>query len=87
MNKLSQSALARALGLAKSRVTALKIQGMPVHSVEAAQAWRKADPEKVTNFAESGLFLENPQITLNGNKLIYSKRRTAGDIWLLSLNR
>ncbi len=52
-----------------------------------AQAWRKADPEKVTNFPESGLFLEDPQISGNGNELIYSKRRTAGDIWLLSLNK
>lgn len=52
-----------------------------------AQAWRKADPEKVTDFPESGLFLENPQISGNGRKLIYSKRRTAGDIWLLALNK
>lgn len=52
-----------------------------------AQAWRKADPEKATNFAESGLFLEDPHISSNGNKLMYSKRRTAGDIWLLSLNK
>lgn len=52
-----------------------------------AQAWRKADPEKVTNFAESGLFLEDPHISSKGDQLIYSRRRTAGDIWLLSLNR
>ncbi|MFN2502420.1 MAG: protein kinase [Pyrinomonadaceae bacterium] len=52
-----------------------------------AQAWSKADPEKVTNFAESGLFLEDPHISSDGRKLIYSRRRTAGDIWLLSLNK
>ena len=38
----SQAAIARALGLAKSRITAMKKQGMPVHSVGAAQAWREA---------------------------------------------
>jgi len=52
-----------------------------------AQAWRKYEPEKVTNFPESGLFLEDPQIADGGRKLMYSRRRTAGDIWLLSLNR
>ena len=52
-----------------------------------AQAWRKANPEKVTNFPESGLFLEDPQISSSGNKLLYSRRRTAGDIWLLTLNK
>lgn len=36
----SQAAIARALGLAKSRITAMKKEGMPVHSIEAAQAWR-----------------------------------------------
>lgn len=37
----SQAAIARALGLAKSRITAMKKQGMPVHSLEAAQEWRR----------------------------------------------
>ena len=41
-NEPSQAAIARALGLAKSRITAMKKQGMPVHSVGAAQAWREA---------------------------------------------
>ena len=52
-----------------------------------AQAWRKAEPEKVTNFAESGLFLEDPDVSSNGRQLVCSRRRTAGDIWLLSLNK
>ena len=52
-----------------------------------AQAWRKANPEKVTNFPESGLFLEDPGISNSGDKLLYSRRRTAGDIWLLTLNK
>jgi len=37
---LSQAAIARALGLSGASITKLKKQGMPVHSVEAAQAWR-----------------------------------------------
>lgn len=38
----TQTALASALGLARSRITALKKDGMPVDSIEAALAWRKA---------------------------------------------
>lgn len=37
----SQAALGRALGLSKAAITKLKRQGMPVDSVEAAQAWRE----------------------------------------------
>lgn len=40
VNGLSQAAIARALGLSGAAITKLKKQGMPVHSVEAAQAWR-----------------------------------------------
>ena len=39
---LSQAALGRALGLSPAAITKLKGQGMPVDSVEAAQAWREA---------------------------------------------
>ena len=39
---LSQAAIGRALGLSPAAMTKLKKQGMPVHSVEAAQAWRRA---------------------------------------------
>lgn len=42
VNGLSQAALGRALNLSPPAVTKLKQQGMPVHSVEAAQAWREA---------------------------------------------
>ena len=41
-DELSQTDLAKALGLAKSRITAMKREGMPTHSIEAAHAWRKA---------------------------------------------
>ena len=37
----TQAAIACALGIAKSRVTALKLQGMPVSSVAEAIAWRE----------------------------------------------
>ena len=37
----SQNDIARAIGCAKSRVSVLKAQGMPVHSIEAAIAWRR----------------------------------------------
>jgi len=52
-----------------------------------AQDWRKAEPEKVTNFAESGLFLEDPQISRDGLKLLYSHGRITGDIWIMSLGK
>lgn len=39
---LSQAAIGRALGLSPAAMTKLKRQGMPVDSVEAAQAWREA---------------------------------------------
>jgi hypothetical protein len=37
---LSQAAIGRALGLSPAAMTKLKKKGMPVDSVEAAQAWR-----------------------------------------------
>ena len=38
---MSQAELGRHLGLSPAAITKLKGQGMPVHSVEAAQAWRE----------------------------------------------
>jgi Tol biopolymer transport system component len=52
-----------------------------------AQDWRQAEPEKVTNFPESGLFLEDPQISRDGRQLIYSHGRITGDIWIMSLRK
>lgn len=37
----SQAALGRALGLSRSAITKLKRQGMPIDTIEAAQAWRE----------------------------------------------
>ena len=42
VNVPSQAAIGRALGLSPAAITKLKKQGMPVDSVEAAQAWRVA---------------------------------------------
>ena len=52
-----------------------------------AQDWRKAEPEKITNFPESGLFLEDPQISHDGRQLLYSRGRITGDIWILTLRK
>lgn len=52
-----------------------------------AQDWHKAEPEKVTNFPESGLFLEDPQISRDGRLLLYSHGRITGDIWIINLGR
>jgi eukaryotic-like serine/threonine-protein kinase len=51
------------------------------------QNWRNDMPEKVTNFPESGLFLEDPQISRDGRELFYSRAKITGDIWLLRLDR
>lgn len=49
------------------------------------QDWRLSAPERVTNFPESGLFLEDPQISLDGREFLYSRGRITGDLWLMSL--
>jgi serine/threonine protein kinase len=52
-----------------------------------AQDWKQTAPEKVTNFPESGLFLEDPQISPDGRNLVYARRRTTGDIWIMDLGK
>ena len=47
------------------------------------QDWKRADPVKVTDFPESGLFLEDPQISRDGKQLLYARGRITGDIWIL----
>ena len=51
----TQSAIAQALGVAKSRITALKSQGMPTHSIEAAHAWREENlsPARIKSTAHA----------------------------------
>jgi serine/threonine protein kinase len=48
-----------------------------------AQGWRKAEPVKVTNFPEFGLFIEDPRLSMDGKQLIYSRGKITGDLWLL----
>ena len=48
-----------------------------------AQDWKQADPAKMTDFPESGLFLEDPQISRDGKQLLYSRGKVTGDIWIL----
>ena len=48
-----------------------------------SQGWRKAEPQKVTNFPESGLFIEDPRLSMDGKQLIYSRGKITGDLWLL----
>jgi Tol biopolymer transport system component/predicted Ser/Thr protein kinase len=48
-----------------------------------SQGWRKVEPVKVTNFPESGLFIEDPRLSPDGKQLIYSRGRITGDLWLL----
>ncbi len=52
-----------------------------------AQGWQQAEPERVTNFPESGLFLEDPQISRDGRWLLYSRARITGDIWIMKLGQ
>jgi len=48
-----------------------------------AQEWQQADPVQVTDFPESGLFLEDPQISRDGKQLLFSRGKITGDIWIL----
>lgn len=51
---LTQTALAQALGLSKAAITKLKQQGMPVHSVAAARAWRKVSQNVALQKPDAG---------------------------------
>lgn len=52
-----------------------------------AQDWRTAQPAQVTSFARTGLFLEDPQLSPNGRKLLYARRVRTADLWLMELKR
>ncbi|HET9532661.1 MAG TPA: protein kinase, partial [Blastocatellia bacterium] len=52
-----------------------------------AQSWRQAEPVKVTNFPESGLFIEDSQISRDGRWLLYSRVRIKADIWIMRFDR
>ena len=50
-----------------------------------AQHWRAAEPEQITHFAGTGLFLEDPQLSLDGKHLLLSHGHRTGDLWLMNL--
>jgi len=50
-----------------------------------AQSWSPAPPEQVTFLPDSDLFLEEPELSPDGKKLLYIRSRTTGDIWILRL--
>jgi Tol biopolymer transport system component len=52
-----------------------------------AQDWRQAAPERITDFPESGLFLEDIQISRDGTQLLYSRGHITGDVWILNLGK
>lgn len=54
---LTQAALAKALGLAPSRITAMKAQGMPTHSIDAARQWRA----RVRFYMKPAVFEDGPR--------------------------
>jgi Tol biopolymer transport system component len=50
-----------------------------------AQNWRPVEPVRVTDFAESGLYVEDPQISADGKRLVYSRGHVTADLWVLRL--
>ena len=50
-----------------------------------AQGWRPEAPTQVTSFPESGLFLEDPQLSSDGREILYARRERSSDLWLMEL--
>ncbi|HVN76418.1 MAG TPA: protein kinase [Thermoanaerobaculaceae bacterium] len=50
-----------------------------------AQQWRTAERQRVTDFSESGLYLDYPQISRDGKALFYTRGLRTGNLWLLRL--
>jgi len=50
-----------------------------------AQNWRQAPPERVTQFPESGLLIEDAQTSPDGHTLAFSHGSITGDVWILDL--
>jgi hypothetical protein len=74
IEKPSQTALAAALGIDPAMVTRYGRKGMPLHSIEAAQAWRSANvrvrmtPE--TDASATGRALEGEQAAARAGALL-----------------
>jgi Tol biopolymer transport system component len=52
-----------------------------------AQGWRQAEPQKITDFPESGLFIEDPRLSMDGKQLFYCRGKITGDLWLLRFGK
>jgi eukaryotic-like serine/threonine-protein kinase len=50
-----------------------------------AQGWGAAEPQKVTDFPESNLYIEDPQLSQDGRWLFFSRRSASSDLWLATL--
>jgi Tol biopolymer transport system component len=50
-----------------------------------AQGWRAAAPERVTDFPDSGLFLEDPQVSPDGRELLVARGSVQADVWVIDL--
>jgi Tol biopolymer transport system component len=48
-----------------------------------AQDWRPATPEAVTNFSGADLYIDQPTISRDGSRLLYTRGRQTGDIFIL----
>lgn len=88
IEKPSQTALAAALGIGPAMVSRYKVKGMPLHSIEAAQAWRDANVRvRLTPEADSsstGKALEGEQAAARAGALLQAAAElleTGGDVW------
>jgi serine/threonine protein kinase len=52
-----------------------------------AQDWKSATPEKVTDFSDADLYIEDPKISTDGTKLFYTRGRRTGDIIILRVEK
>ena len=50
-----------------------------------AQNWREAEPQRVTQFPESGLLVEDFQPSPDGRHLAFARGRATGDVWILDM--
>jgi hypothetical protein len=50
------------------------------------QGWARAEPQPVTSFPDdSETHIEDPQLSADGTRLVYSRGSLAGDLWILEL--
>lgn len=50
-----------------------------------AQGWRHEEPQKVTDFAEANLFLDDPQLSADGKWMYYTRGEFRSDIWVMDV--